>query len=142
MSEKSNAVVRKFYALLDKGDMGGVGQLLSDNFVWRIAGIPAPLDKQGAVGFLQAFRAAFPDMRHSLDPQVAEGDRVVTPLTFRATHRANCRGSQPVRSGWRSWPSTFTGSLAGRSPRRRPFFDMMSHMQQVGAIPAPGGAGA
>ncbi|HYM91076.1 MAG TPA: ester cyclase, partial [bacterium] len=92
MSEESKAVVRKFYVLLDKGDLGGVSQLLSDNLVWHFAGIPAPFDKQSFTGFLQAFRLAFPDMQHSLDPQIAEGDRVVTSLTFRATHRGELQG--------------------------------------------------
>ena len=86
MSEEGKGVIRKFYAFLDKGDMTGVSQLLSDKFIWYFAGIPAPFNKQSSVGFLHAFRAAFPDMQHSLDPQIAEGDRVVTPLTFSGTH--------------------------------------------------------
>src|SRR5262245_14502404 len=92
MSEENKAVVRKFYALLDKGEMSGVSQLLSESLVWHFAGIPAPFDKQSIVVFLQAFRVAFPDLQHSLDPQTAEGDRVVTPLTFRATHRGELQG--------------------------------------------------
>lgn len=104
MSEESKAVVRKFYTLFDQGDMDGLNHLLSPGMVWRFAGIPMPFDKQSLVGFLQPFRTAFPDMRHSLDSQIVEGERVVTPLTFRATNRGELQVSRQVEGELRSGP--------------------------------------
>ena len=43
-----------------------------------------------------AVRAAFPDMRLSIEEQVAEGDRVVTRVTFRGTHRGDFAGIAPT----------------------------------------------
>ncbi len=142
MSEENKAVARKFYALLDKGDMGGVSQLLADNLVWHFAGIPAPFDKQNFAGFLQAFRMAFPDMRHSLDPQIAEGDRVVTPLTFRATHRGELQGIPASGKRVEIRALNIHRILGGKIAQAETVVDMMGLMQQIGAIPAPGGAGA
>jgi steroid delta-isomerase-like uncharacterized protein len=142
MSAESKAVVRQFYALLDKGDMNGISQLLSDKFVWHIAGVPAPLDKQSSVGFLQAFRAAFPDMQHSLDPQIAEGDRVATPLTFRGTHRGELQGVPASGKRVEILALNIHRILSGKIAHAESVVDMMSLMQQIGAIPAPGGAKA
>ena len=142
MSAESKAVVKKFYALLDAGDMGGLGQLLSDDFVWHVAGIPAPLDKQSSVGFLQAFRAAFPDMQHSLDPQIAEGDRVATPLTFRATHRGELQGIPASGKRVEILALNIHRILGEKIAHAESVVDMMSLMQQIGAIAAPGSARA
>jgi steroid delta-isomerase-like uncharacterized protein len=140
MSEESKAVVRKFYALLEKGDMGGLGQLLSETFVWHFAGIPAPFDKPSSVGFLQAFRAAFPDMQHSLDPQIAEGDRVVTPLTFRGTHGGEMQGIPASGKRVEIRALNIHKILNGKIAQAETVADMMGLMQQIGANPAPGGA--
>ncbi len=142
MSDENKAVVRKFYALLEKGDMSGVSQVLSDKFVWHFAGIPAPLDKQSSVGFLQAFRAAFPDMRHSLDPQIAEGDRIVTPLTFRGTHGGELQGIPASGKRVEIRALNIHRIIGGKIAQAETVVDMMSLMQQIGAIPVPGGAGA
>ena len=142
MSEESKAVVRKFYALLDTGDMSGIGQLLADKFVWHVAGIPAPFDKQSSVGFLQAFHAAFPDMQHSLDPQIVEGDRVATPLTFRATHRGELQGVPASGKRVEIRALNIHRILGGKIAHAESVVDMMSLMRQIGAIPAPGGARA
>jgi steroid delta-isomerase-like uncharacterized protein len=141
MSEESKAVVRKFYALLEKGDMSGVSQVLSDKFVWHFAGIPAPFDKQSSLGFLQVFRGAFPDLQHSLDPQIAEGDRVVTPLTFRATHRGELQGIPASGKRVEIRALNIHRILGGKIAQAETVVDMMGLMQQIGAIPAPSGAG-
>ena len=142
MSEEGKGVVRKFYGFLEKGDMTGVSQLLSDKFIWHFAGIPAPFDKQSSVGFLQAFRVAFPDMQHSLDPQIAEGDRVVTPLTFRGTHRGELQGIPGSGRRVEIRALNIHRIVGGKIAQAETVADMMALMQQIGAIPAPGSAGA
>jgi steroid delta-isomerase-like uncharacterized protein len=142
MSAENKAVVRKFYAFLDKGDMSGISQLFSNKFVWHIAGIPAPFDKQSSVGFLQAFHSAFPDMQHILDLQIAEGDRVVTVLTFRATHRGELQGIPASGKRVEIRAVTIHRMLSGEMAQAETVLDMMGLMQQIGAIPAPSGAGA
>lgn len=120
--------------------MRGISQLLSDEFVWHFAGIPAPFGKQNTVGFLQAFRVAFPNMRHSLDPQIAEGDRVVTPLTFRGTHRGELQGIPASGKRVEIRALNVHRILSEKITQAETVVDMMGLMQQIGAIPAPGGA--
>ena len=46
--------------------------------------------------FVGEFRSAFPDLRISIDDQVAEEDRVVTRVTLRGTHQRAFRGTAPT----------------------------------------------
>ena len=61
--------------------MDGIGPLFADDFTWRFTGMPEPLNKETLGGMVQAFKVAFPDMKHTLDTQITEGNTVVTPLT-------------------------------------------------------------
>ena len=46
--------------------------------------------------FVGEFRSAFPDLRISIDDQIAEGDEVVTRITLRGTHQGMFRGTAPT----------------------------------------------
>jgi steroid delta-isomerase-like uncharacterized protein len=45
--------------------------------------------------FVGEFRTAFPDLRLSIEDQIAEGDKVVTRVTVRGTHHGKFRGMAP-----------------------------------------------
>jgi steroid delta-isomerase-like uncharacterized protein len=46
--------------------------------------------------FVGEFRAAFPDLRLSIEDQMADGDKVVIRATFRGTHQREFRGMVPT----------------------------------------------
>src|SRR3712207_4191788 len=46
--------------------------------------------------FNREFRSAFPDFRVSIDDQIADGEKVVTRVTFRGTHQREFRGMAPT----------------------------------------------
>ena len=56
----------------------------------------APLDGAGQQERITAFRAAFPDLRFTLEDLVVEGDRVVFRATVRGTHQGTFRGVPPT----------------------------------------------
>src|SRR5262249_59810614 len=45
---------------------------------------------------MQAMRGAFPDFRLTIEDQIAEGDKVVTRVTFSGTHSGEFRGIAPT----------------------------------------------
>ena len=45
---------------------------------------------------ITAYRAGFPDITVTIDEQLAEGDRVMTRLTFRGTHTGDLLGVPPT----------------------------------------------
>ena len=46
--------------------------------------------------FVGEFRVAFPDLRISIDDQIAEGDKVMVRATLRGTHQREFRGMAPT----------------------------------------------
>ncbi len=137
MSEENKAVVRKYYELMDKGDMEGMIGHFSDGVVYRFTGM-GTLDKKGFQGLIQGFRGAFPDMKHTIDAQVAEGDRVATPVTFRGTHTGELMGIPPSGKQVEVRALSVHRIAGGKVVDAETVVDMMGIMQQIGAIPTPG----
>jgi predicted ester cyclase len=54
------------------------------------------LDSLRLATMRQGLLAAFPDFRLVIEDQIAEGDRVVTRVTFRGTHLGEYRGIPPT----------------------------------------------
>jgi predicted ester cyclase len=46
---------------------------------------------------VRSYRAAFPDLRVTIDGMVAEGDRVAIQVTFEGTHSNTYEGFQPTK---------------------------------------------
>jgi steroid delta-isomerase-like uncharacterized protein len=129
-------VVRSYYELLDKGDMAGMMALFSDDIQWTFTGM-GTLDKEALQGLIQGFGAAFPDMQHAVDEQVAEGDRVVTPLTFQGTHKGDLMGIPPSNKRVEIRGVNVHKVVGGQMVEGETVLDMMSLMQQIGAVPIP-----
>ncbi len=135
MSEENKAVVRKYYELLDGGDMDGMMEIFSDGVVYRFTGMGA-LDKKGLEGLIQGFGAAFPDMQHTIDTEVAEGDMVATSLTFRGTHKGELMGIPPSGKQVDVRGINVHRIAGGKIVDAETVVDMMALMQQIGAIPS------
>ena len=135
MSEENKAVVRKYYELLDKGDMGGMMGLFSDTIAWRFTGM-GELDKKGLEGLIQGFGGAFPDMCHTIDLVVAEGDVVATSLTFAGTHNGELMGIPPSGKKVEVRGMNMHRIAGGKIVDAETVVNMMALMQQIGAIPS------
>jgi predicted ester cyclase len=80
-------------------------------------------------------RLAFPDIQVTVDDQVAEGERVSTRRTWRATHKGAYRGVGPTGK-----PVTWTQISVvrfsqGRSVEDWAVADELSILQQLGVLP-------
>jgi len=93
--EENKALVRKYYEMLDKGDVEGIMGIFADDISWNFPGMPEPLNKEGLGGLIQGFSAAFPDMSHTIRLQLAEDDHVATALTFKGTQTGELMGVPP-----------------------------------------------
>ncbi len=80
------ATVRRFYDLINAGDLDGFGELLADDFVEREVTPGIPPTKAGVVAFFRMTRVAFPDMRMQVEDTLVSGDKVAVRLTLSGTH--------------------------------------------------------
>jgi steroid delta-isomerase-like uncharacterized protein len=95
-AEANKALVRR---LVDEAQTEGklevVDELLADDFVDHTPLPGLPPTRDGVRILFGALRAAFPDLRVTIDEQVAEGESVWTRKTFRGTHGGEFMGAPP-----------------------------------------------
>jgi steroid delta-isomerase-like uncharacterized protein len=86
-AEENKALVRRFYdEFFNKGNLGIVHELHTLDYQHHDPNAPDP--GGGAKGYIKrnsVFLNAFPDRKLTFEDQVAEGDKVATRITMRAT---------------------------------------------------------
>ena len=94
-TSENKALVRRY--IDDVWHAGGpVGAFFAPHYRRHLAPSLPPLSGAEQGARITAFRAAFPDLRFTIEDLVAEGDRVVFRATLRGTHQAPFRGVAPT----------------------------------------------
>jgi predicted ester cyclase len=91
--EENKALIRRFYAEIDAGNLAAMDELVAEDYVNHHPP-PFPGLASGREGLKEAFQIfweATPG-RHVIEDQVAEGDRVVTRLTAYGRHEGELPG--------------------------------------------------
>ncbi len=137
MSEANKAIVRRLIEEMDKGNLDILDELLSTDYGYHFPGSPEPLDRQAHKESARAFYEAFPDLRHTIEDQIAEGDRVVTRLTNRGTHRGEIMGVQPTGSATAFGVIDISRVSNGRIVEEWIQGDLLGLLKQIGVFPSP-----
>jgi serine phosphatase RsbU (regulator of sigma subunit) len=81
--------------------------------------------------FIKEFRSAFPDLRISIDDQIAGGDKVVSHGTIRGTHQGEFRGMAPTGEERKiKGMAIFRFSSEGKVVESWDSYDQLSLMRQ------------
>jgi steroid delta-isomerase-like uncharacterized protein len=131
------AAARAFYAAIDADRMQAMPALCAEQFVARLPGMP-PLDRAAFQQFGQAFFAAFPDLYHIVEDQVAEGNMVVNRMLVRGTHQAEFQGTPSTGRTVEFAAISVQRFAEGKLVEQHLMVDTFGLMQQIGAFPAPG----
>lgn len=90
---------------------------------------------------LKAWRKAMPDVKGTVTNAVASGNTAVLEVTWEGTQTGPLDGpggTLPPSGKRQSTPAAWIFEVEGdRVKESRQYFDMMSFMQQIGAIPQP-----
>ena len=89
-----------------------------------------------AKGFAARWRESFPDWHSTFEELVAEGDRVAERWTGRGTHQGELQGIPPTGKRVEAPGSVFYRIVDGKIVELWGQLDMMSLMQQLGAVPS------
>jgi steroid delta-isomerase-like uncharacterized protein len=138
--EDNKATTRRiFEEVLNKGNLALVDEIVSSDNVFHTPTGPVH-GLEGYKQFVNMYLSAFPDLKFTIEDEIAEGDKVVTRYTSRGTHRADLQGIPPTGK-----QVTVTGIVIGRFANGKLVegwldFDALGMLQQLGVIPAPGPA--
>lgn len=144
--EENKAIARRVYEAINQairtGNMSPLDAVIAANAVDHN---PAPGQGPGLEGIKQAFSAfapAFSNSQLSIDDMIAEGDKVASRVTQRATHTGDFQGIPATGKQVTQTGIDFLRIAGGKVVERWGEFDNLGLLQQLGAIPSPDEGGS
>jgi predicted ester cyclase len=102
-------------------------------------GLPpgVPPGREGLKAIARATRSAFPDLKCTIDLQVAEGDLVASKITYTGTMKGELWG-MPATGKQATWTeSHFVRIKDGKATDHWGDIDQLGMLRQLGLAPAP-----
>jgi steroid delta-isomerase-like uncharacterized protein len=131
------ATVRRFYELINAGDIDAFGELLAGDFVEHEVTPGLAPTKEGVLQFFRMNRAAFPDMRLTAQEVLTSGDKVVVRLQLTGTHKGPLMGMPATgKSVNVQLIDIMRFGDDGLAHEHWGVMDALAMMQQLGAVPS------
>jgi len=140
-TEQNKALDRRIFEAVNNKNLDALDDLIATDWVDHnlLPGLPLGLDSTKVT--LSMYLSAFPDLKMTIEDQIAEGDKVVTRWTATGTHNGELMGIPATGKQVRVTGIDITRWSGGKSVEHWAQFDQMGLMQQLGVIPAPGEGG-
>ncbi|NUT56679.1 MAG: ester cyclase [Thermoleophilia bacterium] len=138
MSAETKGIARRFLEeAFNRGNLDVVDELVAPEFVNHDAALPEPVvGIEATKASIRGYRDAFPDMRMTVELQVAEGEEVVTQWTARGTHQGDLMGLAATGKQATVTGITIDRIVDGRIVESWTNWDTLGLLQQLGAVPA------
>lgn len=137
MSKQNTALVRRAVEeVYNQGNLAVINELVASDFIIHSSSndIQGP---EAAKQYVAALRAAFPDIHFTIDDQFANGDRVATRWTARATHTGAFQGIPPTGKQVRMTAINIDRIAGGKVVECWTNVDELGLLQQLGIMSAP-----
>ncbi len=140
-TEDNKAAVRRFYEeVINKKNLAAIDEFIDPHGIDHALPPGMPGGIEGSKQFIGMYLTAFPDLHFTVEDMIAEGDRVVSRLTTRGTHKGALMGIPPTGKQVTITGIDINRIVGGKSVEHWLEMDTMGMMQQLGVIPAPGQA--
>jgi steroid delta-isomerase-like uncharacterized protein len=133
VQEQNKATARSFYEDFNNWDK--VVNLLAPDYISYAAGAPGPLSREEQGAAMRSAVAAFPDLKITIQDQIAEGDKVITRLSTTGTHLGDFMGMSATGKSFTMEGWTLDRIVDGKIVEHRTIDDVMSMMRQLGLMP-------
>jgi steroid delta-isomerase-like uncharacterized protein len=138
MSADTKAISRRFLEeAFNSGKLDVADELVAPEFVNHDAALPEPtVGIEAAKASIKGYREAFPDLRLTVEQQLAEGELVTTRWSARGTHQGELMGMAATGKQATVTGITIDRIVEGRLVESWTNWDTLGLMQQLGVIPA------
>jgi predicted ester cyclase len=135
--DQNKATIRLFLEELDKS-RSAIDDFFTSDYQAHLPGNPEPTNREGFRQFVAMLYAAFPDLHHQEENQIAENDIVVSLVNVRGTHEGDFQGIARTRK-----QIIFTDIIITRIKEDKVVelwaqFDALSLLQQLGVFQLQG----
>jgi predicted ester cyclase len=136
MSQDNKARIRRVIEeVYNRGDLDLVDEVATADLVIH-AGPQDIRGRDGAKQYVAALRAAFPDLRFTIEDQIAERDMVVTRWSARGTHRGAFQGVAATEREVRLAGADIDRIVGGKVVECWAHVDELGLLRQLGAVGA------
>ena len=137
MSEQNKAIMRRIYdEVFSNGNLAVVDELVVKDVIEHEEG---PQGSEGLKQTVTMFRTAFPDLQFSVEDMIAEGDKVVSRITMRGTHKGEFMGIPATDKTFAVQAIDIIRFANGKAVEHWGVTDSAAMMQQLGAAPPVSG---
>ena len=138
MSAESNKALarRLLEEAFNAGNIDVVDELLTTDFVNHDAALPqAMVGPDAAKASIQGYRSAFPDLRVTIEQQIADEQGVATRWSAKGTHQGDLMGVGPTGKQATVTGITLDRIVDGRIAESWTNWDTLGLLQQLGVVP-------
>lgn len=134
-SQTNKSTAQEFFMEQDRRGGPLAPEIVAEDYVARIGGNP-PMDFDGHSGFGVMFYQGFPDIYHTIDDVIGEGDKAVVRFTLRGSYTGDFMGIPATGKSIEVSAIAMLTFVDGKVAQLNAQFDQFGMMQQLGVIPA------
>jgi predicted ester cyclase len=140
-AQDNKAIIRRGFEAMNSKDLSVFEQIMAPGYVNHDMPAPAP-GPEGFKAVVGAFFSAFPDMRITLEAQLADGDLVANRGVFTGTHQGEFMGVPATGKQVTVQFMDLWRLENGQAVENWVRLDMLGLMTQLGIVALPPGPGA
>src|SRR5215216_7756035 len=140
MSQENKALTRRSWEIVTKASLETLDDTLQEVYAHDIVLHEPDEDVRGIEGltqFVSTIRSAVPDLRVTLEDDIAEGKKVVSRWRAQGTHQGELMGIAPTGNEVAKTGITIHRIEDGKIIEEWENWDALGLMQQIGAVPSP-----
>ena len=140
-AEEIKAMQRRLFAeFFSQGKLEVADEIFAPDHVYYNPDTPEGIHgPEGMKRFVVGtFRSAFPDLRGTVEDQIAEGEKVVMRWTARGTHQGELQGLPPTGKRVKVAGMVISRSAEGKLVESWEVYDTLGMMRQLGLVVIPG----
>ena len=138
MSAESNKALsrRVLEEAFNAGNIDAIDELVTTDFVNHDAALPeAMIGPEAAKATISGYRTAFPDLRITIEEQIADDQGVATRWSAKGTHEGDLMGMPPTGKQSTVTGITIDRIVDGRIAESWTNWDTLGMLQQLGVVP-------
>jgi predicted ester cyclase len=133
--ELNKALVRRYYEeVVSTGAENAVPEFIAPDYVEVHDNRRFAMGLEGAREHIRGVRRTYPDLRLTVEQQIAEGDWVVSRVTMRGTHRGEWQGIKPTGKTVVVTAVNVDRVVGGRIVEHGGAANLLGPLREIGAV--------
>lgn len=133
--QQNKELLRHYYEeIVSTGNVDRLDDVISPDYEEVYEGVRYPIGLDGAKDHILGVRRTYPDLKLTVEQQIAEGEWVVSRILMRGTHQGEWMGIQPTGKTVEITAVNVDRVVGGRIVEHGGAANMLEPLLKIGAI--------